>query len=44
MALDLLQNPEKREAQRKALRNVREQLGNSGAAKRTAELVLGYVK
>ena len=44
MALDLLQNSEKREAQRKALGNVREQLGDSGAAKRTAELVLGCVK
>ena len=44
IALDLLQNPEKREAQRKALRGVREQLGDSGAAKRTAELVLGCVE
>lgn len=44
IALDLLQNPEKREEQRKALFTVREQLGDAGAAERTAELVLGYVE
>ena len=44
IALDLLQDSEKREAQRKALRKVCEQLGDSGAAKRTAQLVLGYVE
>ena len=44
IALDLLQDSEKREAQRKALCKVRRQLGDSGAAERTAQLVLGYVE
>ena len=44
IALDLLQDSEKREEQRKALGKVRQQLGDSGAAERTAELVLGYVE
>ena len=44
IALDLLQNPEKREEQRKALFTVRAQLGDAGAAERTAEWVLGYVE
>ena len=40
LALDFLQNPGKRETQRKALQAVYEQLGTAGAAERTAELVL----
>ena len=44
IALDLLQDSEKREEQRKALCKVRQQLGESGAAERTARLVLGYVE
>ncbi|MDE0297452.1 MAG: lipid-A-disaccharide synthase [Candidatus Poribacteria bacterium] len=44
VALGLLQDPEKRKAQQVALCKVREQLGGSGAAERTAELVLGYVE
>ena len=44
MALDLLQDSEKREEQRKALCSVRQQLGDSGAAERTARLVLGYIE
>ena len=41
LVLDFLQNPEKREIQRKALQAVYAQLGTAGAAERTAELVLG---
>ena len=44
IALDLLQNPEKREAQRKELRKVCEQLGDPGAVERTAKLVLSYIE
>ena len=44
ITLDLLQDSEKREEQRKALCKVRQQLGDSGAAERTAQLVLGYVE
>ena len=40
LVLDFLQNPEKREVQRKALQAVYAQLGTVGAAERTAELVL----
>ena len=40
LALDFLQNPQKREAQREALQAVHAQLGAAGAAERTAELVL----
>ncbi len=42
MVLDFLQNPEKRETQRHALRAVYAQLGTAGAAERTAELVSEY--
>jgi lipid-A-disaccharide synthase len=41
--LDLLQNPEKCDAQRDALNAVYQQLGESGAAERTAQLVLEQV-
>ena len=44
LVLDLLQNPEKREAQRKELRKVCEQLGDRGAVERTAQLVLNYIE
>jgi len=44
LVLDLLQNSEKRDAQRKDLREVCEQLGNPGAVERTAQLVLSYVE
>ena len=40
LALDFLQNPQKREEQRDALQAVYAQLGTAGAAKRTAELIL----
>ena len=40
MALDFLQNPQKREMQREALEAVHAQLGSAGAAERTADLVL----
>lgn len=40
LALDFLQNPQKRESQREALQAVYAQLGTTGAAERTAELVL----
>ena len=43
LALDFLQNPQKRETQRKALQRVHAQLGTAGAAERTAELVLNIV-
>ena len=41
--LDLLQNPEKRDAQRDSLTAVYQQLGDSGAAERTAQLVLEQI-
>ena len=44
LALDFLQNPQKREAQREALQTVHAQLGTAGAAERTAELVLEAAK
>ena len=40
MALDFLQDPQKRERQREALQGVHAQLGTAGAAERTADLVL----
>jgi len=40
LSLDFLQNPQKREEQRKALQAVSAQLGATGAAERTAQLVL----
>ena len=40
LALDFLQNPQKRKEQRDALQAVYAQLGTAGAAERTAELVL----
>lgn len=40
MALDFLQDPQKREMQREALQGVHAQLGTAGAAERTADLVL----
>ena len=40
LTLDFLENPEKREIQRQALQAVYAQLGTSGAAERTAQLVL----
>ncbi len=42
LALNFLENPEKRETQQQALQAVYAQLGASGAAERTAELVLGF--
>ena len=44
LALDFLQNPGKRETQRKALQAVYAQLGTAGAAERTAELILEQVQ
>lgn len=44
IALELLQNGKKREAQQETLRWVYEQLGEPGAAKRTAQLILSYIK
>ena len=44
LALDFLQNPQKRETQREALQRVHAQLGTAGAAERTAELVLDTAK
>ncbi len=44
IALELLQNPKKREAQQEHLRWVYEQLGEPGAAKRTAQLILSHIK
>ena len=41
LSLDFLQDPQKRESQREALQAVYAQLGTTGAAERTAELVLG---
>ena len=43
LTLDLLRNPEKCDAQRDALDAVYQQLGESGAAERTAQLVLEQV-
>ncbi len=43
LTLDLLHNPEKCDAQRDALNTVYQQLGESGAAERTAQLVLEQV-
>ena len=40
--LELLQHPEKREAQRDALRAVYAQLGSTGAAERTAQLIIKH--
>ena len=40
LALDFLKNPQKREAQQESLQAVYAQLGTTGAAERTAELVL----
>ena len=40
LVLDFLENPGKREAQRRSLQAVYAQLGTAGAAERTAELVL----
>ena len=40
LSLDFLQNPQKRESQREALQAVYAQLGTTGAAERTAELML----
>ena len=42
LSLDFLQNPQKREAQRESLQAVYAQLGTTGAAKRTAELILEF--
>lgn len=42
--LDLLQNPEKCDAQRAALSAVYQQLGGAGAAERTAQLVLDQIE
>ena len=44
IALELLQNPQKREAQQERLRWVYQQLGEPGAAKRTARLILSQLK
>ncbi|MCZ6680424.1 MAG: lipid-A-disaccharide synthase [Candidatus Poribacteria bacterium] len=43
VALELLQNPKKREAQREELRKVYQQLGSPGAVERTARLVLSHL-
>ena len=44
IALELLQNPKKREAQQESLRWVHDQLGEPGAAQRTAQLILSHIK
>lgn len=44
IALELLQNSKKREAQQESLRWVYEQLGEPGAAKRTAQLILSHIR
>ena len=44
IALELLQNPKKRIAQREHLRWVYEQLGEPGAAQRTAQLIVRHIK
>lgn len=43
LTLDLLRNPEKLDAQRDSLNIVRQQLGTSGTAERTAQLILEQV-
>ena len=44
LVLEFLRNPERRERQQKALQAVYAQLGTTGAAERTAELVLEQVR
>lgn len=44
ITLELLQSAKKREAQQEILRWVCEQLGEPGAAKRTAQLILSHIK
>ncbi len=44
IALELLQNAKKREAQQEHLRWVYEQLGEPGAVERTAQLILSHIK
>ena len=44
LTLDLIQTPEKLDAQRDSLGKVHQQLGESGAAERTAQLVLEQVR
>lgn len=44
IALELLQNSEKREEQQESLRWVYKQLGEPGAAQRTAQLILDHLK
>lgn len=44
ITLELLQNSKKREAQQESLRWVYEQLGEPGAAKRTAQLILNHIR
>ena len=44
IALELLQHPKKREEQQEHLRWVYEQLGEPGAAQRTAQLILSHIK
>ena len=44
IALELLQNPNQREVQQETLRWVYGQLGEPGAAKRTAQLILSHIK
>ena len=44
LSLDFLQNPQKRETQREALQKVHAQLGTTGAAERTAELVFSTIR
>ena len=44
IALELLGDPKKREAQQESLRWVYEQLGEPGAATRTAQLILNHIK
>ena len=44
IALELLQNPQKRKAQQEHLRWVYKQLGEPGAAQRTAQLILSHIQ
>ncbi len=44
IALELLQTPEKREEQKEDLRWVYQQLGEPGAANRTAQLILSHIQ
>ena len=44
ITLELLQNSKKREAQQESLRWVYEQLGEPGAAKRAAQLILSHIR